>query len=132
MISSSFILFHTDMRISEFCGLTVKDIDLESKTVNIDHQLQRNSDMSYHIETPKTNAGVRRIPITDEVADSFARILEDRKARIRFPASGSSKQFKQNTDNTGPGRDAGAFFYCYFSENNTNIRCVSCARTVEK
>lgn len=66
------------MRISEFCGLTVKDIDLESKTVNIDHQLQRNSDMSYHIETPKTNAGVRRIPITDEVADSFARILEDR------------------------------------------------------
>lgn len=34
--------------------------------------------MSYHIETPKTNAGVRRIPITDEVADCFARILEDR------------------------------------------------------
>ena len=120
------------MRISEFCGLTMKDIDLESKTVNIDHQLQRNSDMSYHIETPKTNAGVRRIPITDEVADSFAKILEDRKARILFPASGSSKQFKQNTDNTGPGRDAGTFFCCYFGENNTNIRCVSCARTVEK
>ena len=73
-----FILFHTGMRISEFCGLTVKDIDLEGKTVNIDHQLQRNSNMSYHIETPKTNAGVRRIPITDEVADCFARILEDR------------------------------------------------------
>ena len=39
-----YILFHTGMRISEFCGLTLKDIDLENKTVNIDHQLQRTSD----------------------------------------------------------------------------------------
>ena len=34
-----YILFHTGMRISEFCGLTLKDIDLENRTVNIDHQL---------------------------------------------------------------------------------------------
>mgnify|MGYP003166766280 CR=1 FL=1 len=33
------ILFHTGMRISEFCGLTLKDIDLKNNTVNIDHQL---------------------------------------------------------------------------------------------
>ena len=32
-----YILFHTGMRISEFCGLTLKDIDLENRTVNIDH-----------------------------------------------------------------------------------------------
>ena len=41
-----YILFHTGMRISEFCGLTLKDIDLEGRTVNIDHQLQRTCDMS--------------------------------------------------------------------------------------
>ena len=29
------------MLISEFCGLTVKDIDLKNRTINIDHQLQR-------------------------------------------------------------------------------------------
>jgi len=40
-----YILFYTGMRISEFCGLTMKDIDLENRTVNIDHQLQRTSDM---------------------------------------------------------------------------------------
>ena len=40
-----YILFHTGMRISEFCGLTLKDINLENRTVNIDHQLQRTSDM---------------------------------------------------------------------------------------
>ncbi len=34
-----YILFHTGMRISEFCGLTLNDIDLEKMTVNIDHQL---------------------------------------------------------------------------------------------
>ena len=46
-----YILFHTGMRISEFCGLTLKDIDLENRTINIDHQLQRTSDMRYIIET---------------------------------------------------------------------------------
>ena len=30
-----YILFHTGMRISEFCGLTLKDIDLEKMIVNI-------------------------------------------------------------------------------------------------
>ena len=63
-----YILFHTGMRISEFCGLTLKDIDLENRTVNIDHQLQRTSDMRYIIETTKTDAGTRVLPITEDVA----------------------------------------------------------------
>lgn len=59
------------MRISEFCGLTLKDIDLEKRTVNIDHQLQRTSDMRYIIETTKTDAGTRVLPITEDVAEIF-------------------------------------------------------------
>lgn len=73
-----YILFHTGMRISEFCGLTLKDIDLENRIVNIDHQLQRTSDMRYIIETTKTDAGTRKIPITEDVADMFRAIIEDR------------------------------------------------------
>ncbi|MBR1669148.1 MAG: site-specific integrase [Butyrivibrio sp.] len=73
-----YILFHTGMRISEFCGLTLKDIDLKNKTVNIDHQLQRTSAMDYVIQSTKTNAGTRVLPITDEVADMFRAIIEDR------------------------------------------------------
>ena len=73
-----YILFHTGMRISEFCGLTLKDIDLKKKTVNIDHQLQRTSKREYVIEPTKTNAGTRVIPITDEVAEMFRSIIEDR------------------------------------------------------
>ena len=68
---SSSRLFHTGMRISEFCGLTLKDIDLENRTVNIDHQLQRTSDMRYIIETTKTDAGTRVLPITEDVAQMF-------------------------------------------------------------
>ena len=75
-----YILFHTGMRISELCGLTLKDIDLQNKTVNIDHQLQRTSDMRYIIETTKTDAGTRVLPITEDVAQMFQAIIEDRNA----------------------------------------------------
>ena len=75
-----YILFHIGMRISEFCGLTLKDIDLENRTVNIDHQLQRTSDMRYIIETTKTDAGTRVLPITEDVAQMFQAIIEDRNA----------------------------------------------------
>ena len=74
-----YILFHTGMRISEFCGLTLKDIDLKNRIVNIDHQLQRTSDMRYVIESTKTNAGTRKLPITEDVARCFRAIIEDRE-----------------------------------------------------
>lgn len=74
-----YILFHTGMRISEFCGLTIKDIDLENRIVNIDHQLQRLSDMTLVIEPTKTSAGTRKLPITEDVAKCFQAIIEDRE-----------------------------------------------------
>lgn len=74
-----YILFHTGMRISEFCGLTLQDIDLDKRVVNIDHQLQRTSDMRLVIEPTKTSAGTRRLPITEDVADMFRAIIEDRE-----------------------------------------------------
>lgn len=73
-----YILFHTGMRISKFCGLTMRDIDLEKRTINIDHQLQRTSKREYVIEPTKTNAGTRVIPMTNEVSEMFRAIIEDR------------------------------------------------------
>lgn len=74
-----YILFHTGMRISEFCGLTISDVDLENKIINIDHQLQRSSKMEYIIESTKTNVGTRKLPMTDDVAQCFRAIIEDRE-----------------------------------------------------
>lgn len=85
-----YILFNTGMRISEFCGLTIKDIDLENRLINIDHQLQRTG-MDIHIETTKTNAGTRKLPMTQEVFECFQAILEDReKPRVEKMIDGYS------------------------------------------
>ena len=75
-----YILFHTGMRISEFCGLTISDLDMENRIINIDHQLQRSSTMEYYVESTKTNAGTRKLPMTDGVYYCFQSILEDREA----------------------------------------------------
>lgn len=73
-----YILFYTGLRISEFVGLTIKDVDLKAKKLTIDHQLQRTSKMQYVIEAPKTEAGNRVIPISEEVCHAFKRIIANR------------------------------------------------------
>lgn len=75
-----FILFNTGLRISEFCGLTIADIDFKEKRIRVNHQLQRTSRMEYVIEVPKTEKGVRYVPMTEEVAESFRRIIKNRTA----------------------------------------------------
>ena len=75
-----YILFHTEMRISEFCGLTLKDLDMKKRIINIDHQLQRTSDMRLVIESTKTNAGTRKLPMSEDVFRCFQAIIEDREA----------------------------------------------------
>ncbi|MEE1039563.1 MAG: site-specific integrase [Lachnospiraceae bacterium] len=75
-----YILFHTGMRISEFCGLTIHDLDMEKRIIDINKQLQRTSQMEYMIESTKTNAGTRKLPMTEEVFRCFQAILEDRES----------------------------------------------------
>ena len=74
-----YILFFTGVRISEFCGITLNDIDLKAKTLTIDHQLVRTSQMKYVIETTETDSGKRVLPLQDEVCECFKRIIENRK-----------------------------------------------------
>ncbi len=73
-----YILFKTGLRISEFVGLTISDLDFKNRIINIDHQLQRLSSMEYVIETTKTNAGTRKIPMTNDVYDCFKKIVSNR------------------------------------------------------
>lgn len=75
-----YILFHTGLRISEFTGLTLSDIDLKNRKINADHQLQRTRGMQYIIEDTKTASGTRQIPMTGEVYECFRRIVSERKA----------------------------------------------------
>lgn len=74
-----YILFNTGLRISEFVGLTLKDIDFENMKINVDHQLQRNNGIGYNIRDTKTESGGRLVPMTEEVAECFRRIIQNRK-----------------------------------------------------
>lgn len=47
---------------------------------NSSDQLQRTSDMRYIIDSTKTSAGTRKLPITQDVANMFRAIIEDREA----------------------------------------------------
>ncbi len=73
-----FILFHTGLRISEFVGLTIKNIDFKHHKIIVDHQLIRTSNMQYMIEEPKTESGVREIPMSEEVEAAFRTIIAKR------------------------------------------------------
>lgn len=72
-------MFHTGLRISEFVGLTKKDIDFKNMKINVDHQLQRYVRKGYQIVEPKTQSGIRQVPMTQEVAECFRRIINARK-----------------------------------------------------
>ncbi len=58
------LLLETGLRISEFCGLTTH-IDMQNRILNIDHQLLKDSEIGYYIETPKTKNGKRELPLTE-------------------------------------------------------------------
>lgn len=75
------VLFGTGMRVSEFCGLTKKDIDFENRRIHVDHQLCRERQRDrrcYFIERTKTDAGRRVIPMTEEVFIALKNIVNNR------------------------------------------------------
>lgn len=75
-----YILLNTGLRISEFCGLTISDLEFDQKRIKVDHQLQRTSQMQYVIQAPKTESGIRYVPMSEEVVACFRRILANRVA----------------------------------------------------
>ena len=78
-----YILFNLGIRISEFCGLTLSNIDLKNHRVTIDHQLQKHKidgEFRYYIEKTKTTSGIRVLPLTEDVEECFRRIIKNRNA----------------------------------------------------
>lgn len=88
-----YILLHTGMRISEFCGLTFDDVDLEKREIRIDHQLMRVGVNVYCEPNAKTKAGVRTIPITDDVCMAFRKLIARRRKPEKEPEVDGCKGF---------------------------------------
>ncbi len=73
------LLLCTGLRISEFCGLPMKDLDFQNRIINVDHQLLKGTGIGYYIEKPKTDNGIRQLPMSDKVYDTLKRVLGNRK-----------------------------------------------------
>ena len=92
------ILLGTGLRVSELCGLTDTDLDFENRTVSVDHQLLRSAETGYYIEKPKTQSGIRQIPMSDKVCEAFKRVLENRKGAKQVSVDGYSSFLFLNRD----------------------------------
>lgn len=77
------IMLGTGMRVGETVGLRWHDIDLESGTIDINHTLvyykHAINGCYCNIHTPKTKAGIRKIPMLSSVREAF---LEERKNQL--------------------------------------------------
>lgn len=59
-------LLGTGMRIGECTGLTWKDVDFKKRSISVNHSATyytRNGTACFEISAPKTEAGVRHIPM---------------------------------------------------------------------
>ncbi|MCU6761762.1 Integrase [uncultured Roseburia sp.] len=81
------VLLRTGLRISEFCGLTVNDLDFTNRVINIDHQLIKLK-RNYIVQPPKSENGIRQIPMSDEVYQSLKNILKHRRKQKELEIDG--------------------------------------------
>lgn len=58
-----FILAHTGMRVAELCGLTAEDVDMENNLITIRRQVCYSKNKGRYLDTPKTKASRRNIPM---------------------------------------------------------------------
>lgn len=94
------VLLGTGVRASEFCGLTIRDIDFAERCIHVDHQLKKEHGI-YTVEEPKTECAKRDIPMTDGVYNSLLRIVAQRKKQpVIFPVGEHSQFLFLTTWNT--------------------------------
>ena len=71
------VMLWTGMRVGEVTGLRWSDIDLEQGTISVNHTLvffskgEDNGGCLFKINTPKTKAGTRIIPMLPKVKEAF-------------------------------------------------------------
>ena len=71
-----YIMANTGMRVGEITGLRWRDVDMENGVISVNHTLvyynhQDEIGTYYSINTPKTEAGVREIPMVAGVKEAF-------------------------------------------------------------
>lgn len=79
-----YILLYTGLRVSEFCGLTIDCLDFENKTINIEKQFIKLDGEDDYMDSLKTRASYRIIPMTDEVYSCLKNAIKGRNTSNSF------------------------------------------------
>lgn len=67
-------ILQTGLRIGELIGLEWNDIDFENRTMSIQRTMTYQSDLgTWETTVPKTEAGIRTVPLTNEAVDILKR-----------------------------------------------------------
>lgn len=69
-------LLETGLRLGELRGLTKSDINLTNHTVTVSHQLKGRGPQTWRIDAPKSDAGIRTIPLSKKAHQAITRIIE--------------------------------------------------------
>ena len=79
------VMLGTGCRVGEIVGLRWRDIDLKDRMIEINHNVtyyarkEGSYKCSYEVSLPKTEAGIRTIPMLDEVYEAFLEEKEYQK-----------------------------------------------------
>ena len=77
------VMLGTGMRVGEVTGLRWNDVDFEKNMISVNHTLvyynHEKNNCYYNINTPKTKAGHRMIPMTKAVKEAFLKEKEYQK-----------------------------------------------------
>ena len=73
-----YFLLNTGLRISEFCGLTLSDLDFENELISVNHQLYYIGNR-YCVDSLKTTSGERKIPMDEDLNACAKRIIAKRR-----------------------------------------------------
>jgi integrase len=79
------VLLGTGCRIGEIIGLRWEDLDYENRIISINHsvtyypRITNSYRCEFKVSLPKTRAGIRTIPMMDEVYDAFQKEYEIQK-----------------------------------------------------
>ena len=71
------VLLGTGCRVGEIIGLRWEDVDFAERTININHSVSYRADAkddfrcSYSVSKPKTEAGIRNVPMLDAVYEAL-------------------------------------------------------------
>jgi len=79
------VMFGTGVRVGEIIGLRWKDLDFEKNVITIDHDVtygprsDKNFKCEFKVSLPKTEAGIRTIPMLDKVREALIQEKENQR-----------------------------------------------------